>query len=103
MSSTSAPTGDNNAKEDPEKWVPKHLRKKALAEEIRRKRSTLTNGSAPQKLTFVAGSKEVEEVPQQAEITVGPLATKSLLSQRVEQIKHGVDVGTDPCREFNLV
>jgi ATP-dependent RNA helicase DDX41 len=25
---------------------------------------------------------------------VGPLATKSLLSQRVEQMKHGVDIGT---------
>jgi ATP-dependent RNA helicase DDX41 len=77
VSSASAPAGDNNAKEDPEKWVPKHLRKKALAEEIKRKRT---------------GPKEVEEVPQQEEITVGPLATKSLLSQRVEQMKHGVDI-----------
>lgn len=51
-------------------------------------------GSCAKTNFIVAGPKEVEEVPQQEEITVGPLATKSLLSQRVEQMKHGVDIGT---------
>lgn len=53
VSSASAPAGDNNAKEDPEKWVPKHLRKKALAEEIKRKRSTFQSRVRAPKLTLL--------------------------------------------------